>query len=226
MSPKYARAVDPIFACVLDLFERIDRGQPCDPADERSKIKKAFDLAGAQLGNAPEWKDMAAYALYAWIDSELANVRVWEGREWWQSHSLEVEYHGQGVASTVFFERAKEAAGLSTKDALEVFYICVILGFRGFYENMSDFDKQSVIEAYGFPPDIRAWVNQYSHGIRLNRELPAITDARKPADTAPPRFGKQQLVGMFFVFAIIAGITFSLFYVLTRLSQISEVASS
>lgn len=195
MSPKFSRAVDPICSCILDLFDRIDRGQSCDPADERAKIVKAFDAASAQLGNAPEWKDLAAYALYAWIDSELANVRIWEGRDWWQSHSLEVEYWGQGVASTVFFEKAKEAASLPSKDALEVFYVCVMLGFRGFYENMSEEDKQAVIEAYGLPQDIRTWVQQYSHAVRLGRELPPITDARRTGDVAPPRFGKQTLLG-------------------------------
>jgi type VI secretion system protein ImpK len=206
MSPKFARAVDPIFSCVLDLLDRIDRGQAADPADERAKIVKAFDAATAQLGNAPEWKDLAAYALYAWIDSELANVRVWEGRDWWQSHSLEVEYWGQGVASTVFFERAKEAAALPTKDALEVFYVCVVLGFRGFYENMSEADKQAVIEAYGLPQDIRAWVQQYSHAVRLGRELPPISDARKPADVAPPRYGKQTVLGTSLLLAAMAAL--------------------
>jgi type VI secretion system protein ImpK len=188
------------------LLDRIDRGQAADPADERAKIVKAFDAATAQLGNAPEWKDLAAYALYAWIDSELANVRVWEGRDWWQSHSLEVEYWGQGVASTVFFERAKEAAALPTKDALEVFYVCVVLGFRGFYENMSEADKQAVIEAYGLPQDIRAWVQQYSHAVRLGRELPPISDARKPADVAPPRYGKQTVLGTSLLLAAMAAL--------------------
>jgi len=206
MSPKFARAVDPIFSCVLDLFDRIDRGQPCDPADERAKIVKAFDAASAQLGNAPEWKDLAAYAMYAWIDSELANVRPWDGRDWWQSHSLEVEYWGQGVASTMFFERAKEAAALPSKDALEVFYVCIVLGFRGFYENMPEEDKQAVIEAYGFPPDVRTWIQQYSHAVRLSRELPAITDARRPADIAPPRYGKQTLLGTTLLLAVFAAI--------------------
>lgn len=226
MSPRYARAVDPIFACVLDLFERIDRGQPCDPSAEREKILKAFSIASAQLGNAPEWNDFAAYALYGWIDSELANVRVWDGREWWQSHMLEVEYHGQGIASTEFFERAKQAATLPTKDALEVFYVCVILGFRGFYENMSESDKLAVIEAYGFPPDIKSWVSQYSHAIRLGRELPAISDARRPADTAPPRYGKQTLVGMTIVLAVVAAFTFGVAYAIMELLRSSPTGLS
>jgi type VI secretion system protein ImpK len=213
MSPKFARAVDPIFSTVLDLLDRIDRGQQCDPAEEKSKIVKQFDAASAQLGQAPEWTDQARYALYAWIDSELAKVRPWEGREWWQSHSLELDYWGQGLANVEFFVRAKEAAKLSTKDALEVFYVCVVLGFRGFYENLPEIDKASVVESFALPPDLRSWVGQYSHAIRLGRELPAISDARKPADVAPPRYGKQTLLGASLLLAIVAGVTFGLVYV-------------
>lgn len=206
MSPKFARAVDPIFSCVLDLLDRIDRGQQCDPAGEKAKIVKAFDSASAQLGQSPEWMDLARYALYGWIDSELAKVRPWEGREWWQSHSLELDYWGQGLANVVFFERAQEAAKMTSKDALEVFYVCVILGFRGFYENLPEADKIRIIESIGLPPDLRSWVAQYAHAIRLGRELPAITDARRPADIAPPRYGKQTLLGTTLLLAITAGV--------------------
>jgi len=212
MSPKFARAVDPIFTCVLDLIDRIDRGLPCEPAAEKARIVKTFDAAAGQLGNAPEWNDMARYALYAWIDSELAKVRPWEGREWWQSHSLEVDYWGQGVANVVFFERAKEAARLSSKDALEVFYVCVVLGFRGFYENLPEIDKARIIESVGLPPDIKSWIAQYSHAVRLGRELPPITDARTAADIAPPRYGRQTLLGATLLLAIVVSICFGTLY--------------
>jgi type VI secretion system protein ImpK len=206
MSPKFSRAVDPIFSCVLDLLDRIDRGQQCDPAEEKAKIVKRFDAASAQLGQSPDWNDLARYAMYAWIDSELAKVRPWEGREWWQSHSLELDYWGQGLANVVFFERAQEAAKQPSKDALEVFYVCVVLGFRGFYENLPEADKVRIIESLGLPTDLRSWVSQYAHTIRLGRELPAITDSRRPADVAPPRYGKQTLLGTVVLFGIVASI--------------------
>ncbi|HEY2410747.1 MAG TPA: DotU family type IV/VI secretion system protein [Pirellulaceae bacterium] len=216
MTPKFARAVDPIFSTVLDLLDRIDRGQPCDPVDEKAKIVKCFDAASAVLGQSPEWNDLARYAMYAWIDSELAKVRPWEGREWWHSNSLELDYWGQGLANVVFFERAKEAAKLSSKDALEVFYVCVVLGFRGFYENLPEGDKVRVVESIGLPPDLRSWISQYAHAIRLGRELPVITDARRPADVAPPRYGKQMLLGTSLLVAIIAGIAVAMLVVVIR----------
>ena len=202
------------------MLDRIDRGQPCDPAEEKAKIVKCFDAAGAQLGQSPDWTDMARYALYAWIDSELAKVRPWEGREWWQSHSLEVDYWGQGLANVVFFERAKEAAKLPRKDALEVFYVCVVLGFRGFYENLPEADKVRIVESVGLPPDLQSWIGQYcARRFGSAGSCPPITDARRPADVAPPRYGKQTLLGTSLLLAIIAGIAIGTLVVVIRTSS-------
>jgi type VI secretion system protein ImpK len=216
MSPRFARVVDPILTCVLDLLDRIDRGEECDPAKEKDRINKMFNAASGQLGNAPEWNDLARYALYAWIDSELAKMQPWEGRDWWHTHSLELDFWGKQVANVEFFRKAQEAATLPCRDALEVFYICVVLGYRGFYENMSEIDKINIIETFGFPPDIKTWVAQYAHAVRLGRELPPITDARTPPDTAPPRLGKQRLLGAGLLAAIFTGIFFSFVALLLR----------
>lgn len=216
MSPRFARALDPIFACALDLIDRIDSGQKVDPAEAKTQLVQKFDAASALLGQAPEWTELARYALYAWIDSELAKVRPWEGREWWHAHSLELDYWGQGLANVVFFERAREAAKLPSKDALEVFYVCVVLGFRGFYEDLPEEDKQRIIQSLGLPPDLRGWVQQYAHAVRLGRELPAITDARRPGDVAPPRYGKQLLLGTSLLLAIVAAIAAGTLYVVLR----------
>src|SRR6476469_1208693 len=111
MTPKFARAVDPIFSCVLDLLDRIDRGQPCDPVDEKSKIVKCCDAASAVLGQSPEWNDLARYAIYAWIDSELAKVRPWEGREW------AFEFARTGLLGARFGERGVLRAGEGSRQA-------------------------------------------------------------------------------------------------------------
>lgn len=194
MSPRFAHAIDPIFTCVLDLIDRIDSGKSCDPAEEKARIVKQFNAANGQLGGSPEWMEFARYALYSWIDSELARVHHWDGREWWHANSLELDYHGQTLANVMFFRQAVEAARLPSKDALEVFYVCVILGFRGFYENVPEADKQQIIEGFGLPRDVKSWVAQYASAVRQARDLPPITDARGPADVAQPRNGKHDLL--------------------------------
>jgi type VI secretion system protein ImpK len=207
MTPHFAKAVDPVFIYVLELLDRIDRGQPTTPTEEKARIQSLINNAGAMLSESEEWTNFAKYAVIAWIDSELATMRSWEGRDWWIANSLEVDYWGQGMANVEFFRRAREAAQLSRKDALEVFYVCVVLGFRGFYENAPEGDKMRIIEGLSLPPDLRTWTKQQSSAIRLSQDRPKITDARQPAENAPPRYGKQMLLGTIVLLAIVAGVS-------------------
>ena len=73
MTPKFARAVDPVFTYMLDLLERIDNTQELDPPKEKSRLMERIDTAGSVLGHAEEWTELARYAIVAWIDSELTD---------------------------------------------------------------------------------------------------------------------------------------------------------
>lgn len=217
MSPRFAKAVDPVFAYVLDLMDRIDRGQKMNPQDEKVRISGALQTAGTHLSESEEWSRFAKYALIAWIDSELATIREWEGRDWWLANSLEIDYHGQGLANVDFFARAKEAGMLASKDALEVFYICVILGFRGFYENANTEDRLRIIDALQLPPDLKAWTRRQAQAIRLQQDRPAISDTSRPADVAPPLDGKQMLLGTAVLLAIVAAICLPMIWIMLKI---------
>ncbi|WP_254509838.1 DotU family type IV/VI secretion system protein [Anatilimnocola floriformis] len=216
MTPRFAKAVDPVFAYVLDLFDRIDRGQKVNALEEKARIAAQLQTAGTMLSESDEWSRYAKYALIAWIDSELATVREWEGRDWWLSNSLEIDYHGQGLANHDFYARANEAGRLGSKDALEVFYICVVLGFRGFYENANTEDRMRIIESLQLPPDLKTWTKRQSQAIRLQQDRPAISDTSKQADFAPPLDGEQTLLGTAVMFAIIAAVCLPLIYILLQ----------
>jgi type VI secretion system protein ImpK len=206
MTPRFAKAVDPVFLYVLDLIERIDKGLKVNPADEKARINTALQTAGTHLSESEEWSRYAKYALVTWIDSELASVREWDGRDWWQANSLEVDYHHQGIGNHEFYSRAQAAGSLASKDALEVFYICVVLGFRGFYENASAEDKMRIIDGLQLPPDLKTWTKRTAQAIRLQQDRPVIQDASRPADFAPPLDGKQTLLGTAVLLAIIAAV--------------------
>lgn len=218
MTPRFAKAVDPVFLYVLDLIERIDKGSKVNPVDEKARINTALQTAGTHLSESKEWSDYAKYALITWIDSELASVREWEGRDWWQANSLEVDYHHQGIGNHEFYSRAQGAAALASKDALEVFYICVVLGFRGFYENASAEDKMRIIEGLQLPPDLKTWTKRSAQAIRLQQERPTIADASRAADFAPPLDGKQTLFGAAVMLAIIAAVCLPLILLLLNVN--------
>ena len=131
MTPRFASAVDPIFLCVLDLLDRISSNQVSSPEDESNRIQNRFREAEAQVGEIHGW-ELAKYALTSWIDDVLIEA-PWEGRDWWENNSLEFAYFKTRDRATEFFIKSKQAAELSRRDFLEVFYVCVVLGFRGMY---------------------------------------------------------------------------------------------
>jgi type VI secretion system protein ImpK len=182
MTPKFAQAVDPIFLHILGLLERISRDERPAPQEERLRIRALIDQAGAIVGAGQEW-DLAQYGLVSWIDEVLLET-PWEGREWWSNNVLEVELFNSRVCNEQFFVRAQAASSLARRDALEVYYVCAVLGFRGLYRDPAMFSF--LIQAHGLPPDLEAWAKQASLSIRLGQGRPALQSPRQEIAGAPP----------------------------------------
>ena len=210
MTPKFAEAVDPIFLHVLDLLERITGNESPVASDERVRIRSWIDQAEATLGQRPEWQ-LAKYALVAWIDDVLIEA-PWPGRTWWEENALEVELFNTRDAFTAFYTKAAEASMLTHKDALEVFYICVVLGFRGLYRDAEA--AVTLTESLGLPPNLEAWAKKAAMAIQLGQGRPPIAEAAKPGGGAPPLEGKFVLVGASLVGVILAAFTVILAWVL------------
>lgn len=209
MTPQFAQAVDRIFLAVLGLLDRISRNEPLVPSEERVRIRAALDHAESLLGQSPEWQ-LSRYALVTWVDEVLIEA-PWEGRQWWEENALEVEIFNTRDAFTAFYLKAVEAATLPQKNALEVFYVCVVLGFRGLYR-----DSSAVVMAdqLRLPPDLAAWTKQTALAIRLGQGRPPITEAPHPGDGAPPLEGKFALVGSTLLCVVLAAVTAILGWVL------------
>ena len=209
MAPQFAQAVDRIFLAVLGLLDRIGRNEPLVPSEERVRIRAALDNAESVFGQTQDWQ-LSRYALVAWIDDVLIEA-PWEGRQWWEENALEVEIFNTRDAFTAFYTKAAEAATLTQKNALEVFYVCVVLGFRGLYR-----DSSAVVMAdqLRLPPDLAAWTKQTALAIRLGQGRPPITESPRPGDGAPALEGKFALVGATLLSVILAAFTAVLSYVL------------
>jgi len=182
MNARFAQAVDPVFLYVLALLDRIGRDQPASPEDEQLKIRKLIDEAEATLGSAVEW-DLAKYALVSWIDEMLVDS-PWPGREWWSNNVLEIGLFNTRQCHELFFLKAREASTLTGRDALEVFYVCVILGFRGLYHDPAS--SADVARALNLPPELTEWTRQTALSIRLGQGRPALAEAGREVYGAPP----------------------------------------
>ena len=190
MTPQFAQAVDPIFLTMLDLLERIGQNQSLSPQNERYRLSAAIDRAEAVLGGGLEW-ELAKYALVSWIDEMLVET-PWTGRNWWSNNVLEVAYFNTRLCNERFYTKSQEAQGQPRRDALEVFYNCVILGFRGLYRDANL--AASLTPSLGLPPDLSNWTKQTGAAIRLGQGRPPLPRPRREIQGVPPLGRRVALV--------------------------------
>jgi type VI secretion system protein ImpK len=203
MTPKFAEAVDPVFLHVLGLLDRIGREENPPPREERLRIRGWLDQAQAILGESQDWQ-LAKYALVAWIDEVLIETQVpWEGQDWWKENALEVELFGTRESNEQFYMKAKESSTLSHRDALEVFYVCVMLGFRGLYRDSQT--ASFLAEQHGLPPDKETWARQTAMTIQLGQGRPPLTDAAASGDGTPLE-GPFLLIASAFLAVVLAAL--------------------
>jgi len=183
MTPNFAKAVDPIFVQVLRLLDRLqDQDRIHSPENERFLLLNMFDRVSATLGSSEEW-NLAKYALVSWID-EMMLETPWNGRDWWSNNVLEVELFGTRLCHNQFYIRAQEASTSSQRDALEVYYNCVVLGFRGIY---GDPEMAAAWAPHQhLPPDLETWASRMVMAIRLGQGRPKLSDRRGEIAGAPP----------------------------------------
>lgn len=90
-----------------------------------------FRIQARRTGIADEEIQYAEYALVAFVD-ELVSISSWAGKDQWDARPLEQERFNTTLAGTEFFDRVDRLRD-AQRQALEVFYTCMTLGFEGGY---------------------------------------------------------------------------------------------
>lgn len=190
MTPNFALAVDPIFLHVLRLVERLDAGETLAPAEVKRGIETPLHQADTLLRNGKDWA-LAKYALVVWIDDVLINSRWDHNQEWADNYLLEVDLYESREAYDKFYIEAETAKKLPTSDALEVFYVCVVLGFRGMYRDPLDAERRAPI--LGLPTTLDAWTQQTAQAIRAGKGMPSIVGNPRAGAGVPALRGYSSL---------------------------------
>jgi type VI secretion system protein ImpK len=133
MTDQFAGIVSPVFQYLIDLQGLLEQGE--NPALEPQR-KQMLDLlaeadqkasSSSQLAHDYE---LARHALVYWIDEVLINS-PWAYAMEWRQRILEWDLYQERLRADRFYEKAQEAEALASTDPLEVYYLCVALGFRG-----------------------------------------------------------------------------------------------
>lgn len=187
MQPEFAVAIDPLFDGALDLLERIEQRTTESPQTEHAALIQLFERVDALLGDSEQWR-FARYAIAVWID-EMLLTTDWVGASWWRDHILEMALFKTRICNERFFELAREASRLTCRDALEVYYNCVLLGFRGIYNNPS-------VDRFGtdWPENIQQWLDRTAKMINISPAWQNHSVAYRSIQGAPPLAGKTEVV--------------------------------
>ncbi len=205
MQDAITRLVYPVIDYGLDLKERLDRGESPTIEIEQAALKGMLlsDIEArrwaayggdAEAKTAGEARDRGGpaflgirYALTCWLDELLILDSQFAAS--WNERKLEVAFYGTNDRAWKFWDQARIAEGRGGNDALEVFFLCVMLGFRG--------------ELREEPDQLRAWTAaaraQLARGLSQEWPYPAELDV---PSNVPPLEGMDRFRRMTTVAAV------------------------
>ena len=193
MTPDFVKAVDPIIEMMVNLKEKIDRNNAPPATHARDAFIRQFEASAKFLHHRQEEWDVARYALVAWIDEQLASVLSWTGSSYWNQNKLQVNYYGHQLARERFYVWATKAEQMPKKDALEVYFLCVVLGFEGAYDNAPGLQTPTDL---GLPETKPDWIRKVRNWIKLT---PVKLSERRTVGVehdAEPLTGRVQVLSM------------------------------
>lgn len=92
-----------------------------------------MDRRGLEAGITKRDLDEAKYAIVAFVDEQLFRA-PWQGRQQWMLEPLQLVYFNENTAGEGFFERVDTLErDPSRLHVLQVYYLCLALGFQGKY---------------------------------------------------------------------------------------------
>lgn len=223
MRPDIANVVYPVFSYGIRLKEALAAGET---PEFQNAQKELLGLLQA-CGHVQKWADVnparsvdvlstgrpaqdflgIRYALIAWLDEIFIADSPWKKE--WTEHILELQSYKTRDRAWKFWEQAKKAETQPATDSLEVYYLAVVLGFRG------DFEES--------PEKIKAWLESAKSLIDKSeeQEWQGPVDSQ-PRTYVPPLTGSARLqrmvtiVGLSMLLLIPAAMFYIFHYLLRR----------
>jgi type VI secretion system protein ImpK len=138
VAPHEARGLlDLLYDGFYMVFLLRNRYSPSDPDAFRDRIKQFltnFERGSRRLEASAEDVHLAKFAYCALID-EVVLMSKLRLRDVWERRPLQLEFFGEQLAGERFFEHleALRQQGVAKLQVLEVFHMCLLLGFQGRY---------------------------------------------------------------------------------------------
>jgi type VI secretion system protein ImpK len=208
MTPRFAEAVDPILLQVFSLLERIDSGAVISPLEEKRVLEGLIQQADTRLADQSLNWEAAKYALVAWIDEMLVDAHIWSGQETWRENVLEWSLFQTRSCNDMYYVNSTKALNAGADDALQMIYVCVMLGFRGLYRDPRL--NRMLIDKHGLAPELSVWADEYANVVRQARQrwndATAGQQRERTVVTAVPLAKPSQVLWPWLLATILAGL--------------------
>lgn len=121
----------------FDLILRLKAGIVAPSNDLRPKIAgmlEDFEKRAERYRFNHKIVQVSKFALAAFVD-ETVLTNNFPLKNEWEKNPLQLEYFGEQLAGNKFFEKLEAMLGQIdvTADAVEIYYFCMLLGFKGRY---------------------------------------------------------------------------------------------
>jgi type VI secretion system protein ImpK len=122
---------------IFDLILRLKAGIVAPSNDLRPKVASMledFEKRAERYRFNHKIVQVSKFALASFVD-ETVLTNNFPLRDQWEKYALQLEYFGEQLAGNKFFEKLDAMLKQidSTKDAVEIYYFCMLLGFKGRY---------------------------------------------------------------------------------------------
>ncbi len=201
MNESISKIVHPVINYGLNLKDRLCAGEALDLEYEQARLKDLLlsdeeaqfhedfgrddDSGNGQDGDSfnVDRRRLSnsflgvRYVLVCWLDELFTLDSQWSHE--WTEHKLEGQLYGSNDRAWKFWEQARQAQARPGTSALEAFYLCVNLGFRG---NLREQHEK-----------LASWINQSKMRLGKVEELdfPFSTE-RTITSSVPPLSGASK----------------------------------
>ena len=122
---------------VFDLILRLKAGIVAPSNDLRPKIAAMltdFENRAERYRFSSKITQVSKFALAAFVDETVLSSNF-NLKDEWEKNPLQLEYFGEQLAGNKFFDKLTSMVKQveQTADAVEIYYYCMLLGFKGKY---------------------------------------------------------------------------------------------
>lgn len=139
-----------LFLIVIRMREAEDLGEPAALRKLIGYFLGLFEKNCKAIGISDESIQESKYALVGLIDETVLSIPG-SCRDYWFSRPLQLDLFGDNVAGEEFFNKLQKLL-LQTenkKDVLEIYYLCLSLGFEGKYKLYNAEERLGIIDDLG-----------------------------------------------------------------------------